>query len=280
MLRAKGYKTGLFTSPHLVSVCERIRINGKPVSENVFAQNFESIYNEIYQQKSEIPPAYFAFLTFVAFQTFAMEEVDVVVLEVGIGGRYCATSTYPMFHHSQKTGFIDIGSCSDCNNICLGRVSCITALGFDHIRILGSTIEEIGRAKAGIFRENSVLISSPQKVSGAELILEQEASRYKSSKFMISKKELIESDTAIGIKGDCNRENAATAITATRSLMGERVSDPLDDIEINALAKTYWPGRSQVISHNLSNGHILNVFIDAAHTAGRRHNCSVIHQLV
>jgi len=85
LLRQKGYRTGLFTSPHLVSVTERIRIDGRPVEEELFAEHFDFILSQV-TRANEIPPAYFAFLTFVAFRIFVACSVDVIVLEVGIGG--------------------------------------------------------------------------------------------------------------------------------------------------------------------------------------------------
>jgi len=73
----------------------------------------------------------------------------------------------------------------------------------------------------------------------------------------------------LGIIGECQRENAATAIAAVRALMGTAVTDPLDDMEINALVNTYWPGRSQKISHTLPDSRTISVYMDAAHTEGR-----------
>ena len=101
-----------------------------------------------------------------------------------------------------------------------GRVCCITALGFDHIRILGSTISEIALAKAGIFRDHSVFVASPQKVAGAEEVLLKEAALFPSSKFLNSSKVLkLDNTVEIGLKGDCQKENALTALVAVRSLL-------------------------------------------------------------
>ena len=93
LLREEGFKTGLFTSPHLCKVNERIRINGKPISDEDFALSFHHIYEQLDALQR---PAYFSFLTLVAFHAFNTLKVDVVILEVGIGGTFCTTSLYPV----------------------------------------------------------------------------------------------------------------------------------------------------------------------------------------
>ena len=93
LLREEGFKTGLFTSPHLCKVNERIRINGAPISDDDFAPSFHHIYDQLDDHHR---PAYFSFLTLVAFHAFTTLKVDVIILEVGIGGTFCATSLFPV----------------------------------------------------------------------------------------------------------------------------------------------------------------------------------------
>lgn len=100
-MRNRGLKTGFFSSPHLVSATERIRINYSPIDSELFVKYFWNIHNQL--EKGE-HPAYFAFLSLVALESFVQENVDVIILEVGIGGRYCATNTYPPFDNNNLPG--------------------------------------------------------------------------------------------------------------------------------------------------------------------------------
>lgn len=128
ILREEGFKTGLFTSPHLISPCERIRINGAPITPDLFLHHFESIWNRLNEtadQSQGHPPIawFFRFLTLLALQVFVDEKVDVAILEVGLGGRLDAT------------------------NVIQQPVVCgITTLDFDHTQILGSTMDAIAYA--------------------------------------------------------------------------------------------------------------------------------------
>ncbi|KFW74398.1 hypothetical protein N305_03036, partial [Manacus vitellinus] len=120
------------SSPHLVQVRERIRINGQPISKDLFNKYFWLVYNRLEQTKDPVHasmPAYFRFLTVMAFHVFLQEKVDLAVVEVGIGGAY------------------------DCTNIIRAPVVCgVSALGIDHTSILGDTMEKIAWQKGGIFK--------------------------------------------------------------------------------------------------------------------------------
>ena len=130
LCRSAGLKTGFFSSPHLVSVTERIRVNGTPIDQAEFASIFEATHRQLAESER---PAYFAFLALMAYKAFVEAEVEVMVMEVGIGGAFCATNVYPPFEGGAN-----------------GRISCISALGYDHTNILGSTIEQIAANKCGI----------------------------------------------------------------------------------------------------------------------------------
>ncbi|XP_014674852.1 PREDICTED: uncharacterized protein LOC106814969 [Priapulus caudatus] len=134
ILRQYGYKTGLFTSPHLVETRERIRINGLPIEKKLFASYFFEVYNRLINTKNQHDPevgmpAYFRFLTLMSLYVFVEQKVDVAILECGIGGTY------------------------DCTNIVRKPVVCgVSSLGIDHVSLLGDTVEKIAWHKAGIFK--------------------------------------------------------------------------------------------------------------------------------
>ena len=149
ILRAHGLKTGFFSSPHLVSVTERIRLNGKPISENTFAEYFWRVFHRLDVEKEspqDLPP-YFSFLTLMAFHVFLAEKVDVAILEVGIGGTH------------------------DCTNIVQNTKTVgITSLGLDHVPVLGDTVEKISAQKAGIIKKQSNVFTVVQPGSANEVI--------------------------------------------------------------------------------------------------------------
>ena len=151
ILRHHGLKTGFYSSPHLVSATERIRINGKPLSQKAFGAYFWKVYNQIAGagRETEEKPAYFKFLTILAFHVFIEEKVDVALVEVGIGGSY------------------------DCTNVVEKPVAVgITLLDYDHTKVLGNTIEEIAWHKAGIMKAGSIAFANPsQPAVGYPLIL-------------------------------------------------------------------------------------------------------------
>uniref|UniRef100_A0A3Q3X0W8 Folylpolyglutamate synthase n=1 Tax=Mola mola TaxID=94237 RepID=A0A3Q3X0W8_MOLML len=132
ILRGHGFRTGFYSSPHLVQVRERIRINGQPIGKELFTKYFWQVYGRLEETKEAhggTMPAYFRFLTILAFHVFLQEKVDLAVIEVGIGGAY------------------------DCTNIIRRPWVCgISSLGIDHTPILGDTIEKIAWQKGGIFK--------------------------------------------------------------------------------------------------------------------------------
>src|SRR5499427_7292713 len=142
ILQASGSKTGLYTSPHLVRINERIRIDGNAIADDDFAGIHDLVDRsaERLVGENELPwhPSFFEMLTAIAFEYFAREKVDIAVLEVGMGGRLDAT------------------------NVVEPLVSVITDISLDHMEWLGSTITAISREKAGILRKNGVMVTLPQ----------------------------------------------------------------------------------------------------------------------
>ena len=150
ILRASGLKTGLYTSPHLVRINERIRINCKEISDDDFAELHGKIDRvaEMLVEKKKLPwhPSFFEMMTAIAFEHFSREQVDLAVLEVGMGGRLDAT------------------------NVVEPRVSVITDISLDHQKFLGNTVNEIAREKAGIIRRDGPVVTLPQQPEANDVI--------------------------------------------------------------------------------------------------------------
>lgn len=134
-----GYKTGLYTSPHLVDFRERIRINGHKIEEQ-FVVDFVVSQQELMEQ---VQPSFFEATVAMAFDYFAKEQVDIAIIEVGLGGRL------------------------DSTNIIFPEVALITNIGLDHMNILGNSIEEIAREKAGIIKANTPIVIAETNPSTA-----------------------------------------------------------------------------------------------------------------
>jgi folylpolyglutamate synthase len=130
ILRDQGYKTGLFTSPHMVSPCERIRINGAPISEEVFTSAFWTCHNHLLRSADENNHDlhFFQILLLMGLSHFSKEQVDVAIIETGVGGR------------------------GDVTNFIRPKVCAITLIDYDHMATLGNTLPEIADQKAGIIK--------------------------------------------------------------------------------------------------------------------------------
>jgi len=150
ILRASGLRTGLYTSPHLVRINERIRIDGDEIRDDEFALLHDVVDRtaERLVEDGELPwhPSFFEMLTAIAFEYFAQNKVEIAVLEVGMGGRLDAT------------------------NVIEPRVSVITDIALDHQKFLGDTVAEIAREKAGIIRSGGVVVTLPQHPQANDVI--------------------------------------------------------------------------------------------------------------
>src|ERR1700733_12624530 len=150
ILEASRLKTGLYTSPHLVRINERIRVNGKEISDHDFA-NLHSKIDRVAEslvENMELPwhPSFFEMMTAIAFEHFAQKKVDLAVLEVGMGGRLDAT------------------------NVVEPLVSVITDISLDHQKFLGNSLGEIAREKVGIIRPNGAVVTLPQQPEANDVI--------------------------------------------------------------------------------------------------------------
>jgi folylpolyglutamate synthase/dihydrofolate synthase len=154
LLRERGLRTGRFTSPHLVSMRERIAVDGVPLSAERFVELYAEIkpYVELVDAQQPAPMSFFEVLTGMMFAAFADAPVDVAVIEVGMGGRWDAT------------------------NVADGAVAVITPVALDHMRWLGNTVEEIATEKAGIIKPGATAIIAQQPfVEAAEVLLQRSA---------------------------------------------------------------------------------------------------------
>ncbi len=253
ILRDAGYKTGLYTSPHLVRVNERIAVNGEMISDPEFAEVHSRIDDIsealISAGKLDQHPSFFETLTAMAFEYFASAGVEIAVLEVGIGGRLDAT------------------------NVADPLLSVITDISLDHTEWLGNTLTEISREKAGIVRRDGVLITLPQhpEVNDAlgERIKELEARVVNASQYAPSitpTSGYLEIDEGVlphnhyplevmgeeiiidsPLAGRHQTRNIALAIAAAVELR-QSFGYGITPAAIAAgVARTQWPGRFQVI---------------------------------
>lgn len=145
VLQSAGYKTGLYTSPHLKAFTERIRIDGELVSEK-FVVDF---VNRIQPEIERIKPSFFEITVAMAFEYFAQEKVDIAVIEVGLGGRL------------------------DSTNVIAPEVSLITNIGWDHKDLLGDTLEKIAFEKAGIIKQNTPVVISERQDGISEVFVQK-----------------------------------------------------------------------------------------------------------
>jgi dihydrofolate synthase/folylpolyglutamate synthase len=153
LLRARGLRTGLFTSPHLSSIRERIAVDGEPLSAEAFIAAYDEVapYLALVDERQPVRLSFFEVLAAMAFAAFADAPVDVAVIEVGLGGTWDAT------------------------NIADGAVAVVTPVAIDHTRYLGDTIEEIAAEKAGIIKPGAVAVIAQQPVAAAEVLLRRAA---------------------------------------------------------------------------------------------------------
>src|SRR5882762_9311812 len=150
ILQAAGLRTGLYTSPHLVRINERIRLDSTEISDDEFALVHDLVDRtaERLVGEGELPwhPSFFEMLTAMAFEYFSRRKVDIAVLEVGMGGRLDAT------------------------NVVEPRISIITDISLDHQKFLGNTVTEIAREKVGIIRPGGVVVTLPQQPQANDVI--------------------------------------------------------------------------------------------------------------
>jgi dihydrofolate synthase/folylpolyglutamate synthase len=244
-LRAAGYRVGLYTSPHLVTVRERIQIDRVPISEDDFAGGME-IVREALARSEEPASTFFEIMTALALGYFAREKVDWVVWETGLGGRLDAT------------------------NIVRPEVSIITNIGLDHQQYLGQTLREIAAEKAGIIKPGVPVISGVKDGEAGDVI--DETARANGSRLLRISGEVEDLGLrdgrqvarlgkeifSLGLIGAHQVENAACAVAALRQLTGEgptgRSAEAGPERILAALTRglesTVWSGRFEILSES------------------------------
>lgn len=238
-------KVGLYTSPHLKSVRERIRINGQPIAEEKFTRYFFEVWDRLDSTKSDtetfphmdegMKPMYFKYLTLLSFHVFMEEGIDTAIYEVGVGGEYDSTN---LFEQPTATG--------------------VTALGIDHTFMLGNTIEEIAWNKGGIYKKGTRALTVPQ-IPAALKVLEERAQE-KGEELVVVDDSSVKG-LGLGIPGSFQSGNAALAVALTTEHLN-RLNIPVDAaLTQQGLKDAFWPGRCQTIK----DGEI-TWFIDGAHT--------------
>ena len=206
VLRASGFKTGLYTSPHLIDFSERFRVNGVPIAGKKLDHYIESIDATASTLEGR-PATFFEISTAIAFQYFADEAVDVAIIETGMGGRWDAT------------------------NVIVPLVSVITHIDIDHTNFLGDTLEEIAGEKAGIIKPGRPAISAPQSEAVMKVLGEVDDVSNLVSVVKIESPQKLKIETHsrtlppinLPLLGACQRENCAVAIATL-----EVLSDMLD----------------------------------------------------
>ena len=205
ILQAAGYKVGLYTSPHLVDFRERIRVNGTPVSEQ-FVEDFVEQHRAFFEP---LHPSFFELTTAMAFLYFAEQQVDVAVIEVGLGGRL------------------------DCTNIIESDLAVITNISFDHVGLLGDTLSKIAREKAGIIKPGTPVIIGEHNEETAPIFSQEATAKQapiifaQDTQFYINKENDVECDiyraTPYGdiraqLRGYCQEKNVNTLLHAIEQL--------------------------------------------------------------
>ena len=255
MLRAAGYSTGFYSSPHLHSFCERIRRDGQQVSPRRFAELTEGVWPHHLANAADPeagPTTLFEYLTAMAFQCFAQDGVDASVIEVGLGGRLDAT------------------------NVVTPAVGVITPVSLDHTAILGDTIGEIAADKAGIIKPGVPIVVAPQFAEADSAIMtaavEQsapvirigDAVTWKIDAVSLAGQELTihgqrsTYHVRLPLLGDFQGVNAAGAVAAVETLADTGFHVDPEAVR-KGLASVEWPGRLEVLRRNP------NVIADGAH---------------
>ncbi len=230
ILREAGFKTGLFTSPHLIHINERIQVNGRLISGDDFAELVSETRVQV--EKFKISLTYFEFLTAMAFKHFSSQKVDFAVVETGMGGRLDAT------------------------NIVRPLVSVITNVEKDHEQFLGDTFKKIAVEKTGIIKEGIPVVTAEWKKTVLDIF--REKALEKNAGLSIVRKEFRGN---LGLLGSFQRWNAALALAAVKELQKQGVEISDGAIQ-GGLMKALWPGRFQVMQKKPL------VVLDCAHNSG------------
>ena len=261
MLEEAGYTVGLYISPSLVDVNERISVNGEMLSHAEFLDAYDDVWNAIGSVSEDDPVTVFEVFTAMAIVHFARRKADVVVWEVGLGGLYDATNVIPV-----------------------PEVAVITNIGLEHTDRLGNTVEKIATQKAGIIKPGGITVIGGQDYPAAQATLLAQAEQmhnrialagrdfsWTSQRFardsvtfdykgIVLGREVALPNVTISLRGIHQIQNAASAITAVTALAIKDSIDVPEDAMRRALRETFWPGRMELVPVTPP------VLLDGAHT--------------
>ena len=241
---AHGKKVGTFTSPHIICINDRICINGQPIAD----EDFIRIANQVKEMEKTLLEthdqlSFFELLTLIAFLYFREQEVDLVLLEVGIGGLF------------------------DTTNVVTGEIAVITSIGLDHQETLGDSLEEIAEQKAGIFKDGKKAVIA-KLAPEAELVCQKiarvlDVDLYQAGQDFTLKAGDFSSSLArfsqleIGLEGAYQQENASVALQTFLLFMASREEKVDEEFVRQALQETHWAGRLERIRPQ--------IYLDGAH---------------
>lgn len=245
VLRQAEYKTGLYTSPHLIRFNERIQVSGQEISNERLGELIEVVKKAT--EKTGLSPTFFEFTTAIAFLYLAQEKIDIGVIEVGLGGE------------------------KDATNVITPLISIITNIGHDHVNIIGPTKLEIAREKAGIIKPGSIFVTAEtnpkiievfttrtEKIWQVQDLISAETIQQTLDHQIIKTSGMYNAQFELPLLGEHQVTNALTALVALKALGGKGFPVPLEQIQ-TGLQKTHWPGRLQVLSQKPL------ILIDGAH---------------
>lgn len=241
---AHGKKVGTFTSPHIISIHDRICINGQPIAE----EDFVRIANQVKEMEKTLLEthdqlSFFELLTLIALLYFKEQGVDLVLLEVGIGGLL------------------------DTTNVVTGEIAVITSIGLDHQETLGDSLEEIAEQKAGIFKAGRKAVIA-KLAPEAELVCQKRARESDVDLYQAGREFTLNagdfssklarfSQLEIGLEGAYQQENAALALETFLLFMAPREEGVEEELVRQALKETHWAGRLERIRPQ--------IYLDGAH---------------
>lgn len=256
ILRMEDVKVGLYTSPHLLSVRERIQINGLPIGEGRFVEaalELRRITDSAEWRRD--PPTYFELLTAMALQYFKKNKVRWAVLEIGLGGLYDSTNIVP------------------------ARAAALTPISLEHTDILGKTLSKIAVQKCGIVKGREVVVSAPQvrevekivqetcrereadlRIVGRDTQIQERSHDERSQAFDLRTPYGAFYDLRTSMLGEHQIENAAVAVTLVKGLEKKTRFKVSDAAVRQGIAAASWPGRMEMVSEAPA------VLLDGAHT--------------
>ena len=235
VVQAAGYRVGLFTSPHLEHVSERVQVNGVPISAPELTARLNEIRPAVEEVERQGPPVtFFEISTAVGFLHFLYRRCDLAIIEVGLGGRY------------------------DSTNVCWPLVAVITNIGYDHMNQLGSTLEAIAYQKAGIIKRGVPVVSG-ERQAGPREVIRRVAEEQNAPWFEVG---LMERQAAqryrLGLCGEHQRDNAAVALATLECLRQAGLHLPESAVR-QGLAQVAWPARIECLRRHPT------LILDTAH---------------